>query len=277
VIRDEWNLDPAVLAGAAVALALYAQAWLRLRTRGRRAHPLLFAAGVAVGALAVVSPLDALAEDKLLSAHMAQHLLIGDVAPLLLVLGLRGPVSFFLLPRPVLGPLARTRPVRRLVSALLRPEVAVGVWAASLAAWHVPQAYDAALAHPALHALEHATLFAGGLLLWIQIVDPARRAELAPGRRAALAALALVAGTGLSETLLATNPLYDHYANVADRPFGLTWATDQSRAALLMMAEQIATLGSAAALLLRSHVAQVEPEADCTITHAHRRERSGAA
>ena len=258
MIRNEWRVDPVVLAGAGIALALYAQAWLRLRRRARGSHPLLFAAGIAIGVLAVVSPLDALAEDKLLSAHMAQHLLIGDLAPLLIVLGLRGPVSFFLLPAPALRPLARATLLRRLLETLLRPEVSFAAWAGSLAAWHVPQAYDAALAHPALHALEHATLFLGGLLLWTQIVDPARRARLSAGRRAALAALALVAGAGLSETLLAAGPLYDHYAHVADRPFGLTQATDQSRAALLMMAEQVATLGVATALLLRRHVEQLE-------------------
>ena len=257
MIRNEWRFDPVVLAGAAVALALYAQAWLRLRRRERRAHPLLFAAGVAVAVLAIVSPLDAVAENQLLSAHMAQHLLLGDLAPLLVVLALRGPVAFFLLPPSALRPLARAAPARRLAAALLRPEVAFAVWAGSLAAWHVPQAYDAALAHPALHALEHATLFLGGLLLWTQIVDPTRRGHLGPGRRAAVAALALLAGAVLSETLLAAGPLYDHYAHIADRPFGLTQATDQSRAALLMMAEQLATLGAAAAILLRSHVETV--------------------
>ena len=263
MIRNEWSLDPAVLAGAAVALALYAQAFVRLRRRGRTgdasvAKALLFAAGVAAGTLAVVSPLDALAEDTLLSAHMAQHLLLGDLAPLLIVLGLRGPISFFLLPPSVLRALARK--LRPVAAALLRPAVSLGIWAASLAVWHVPQAYDAALAHPALHAAEHATLFLGGLLLWTQIVDPARRGHLGPGRRAALAALALAAGAGVSETLLATAPLYDHYADATDRPFGLTWASDQHRAALLMMAEQLATLGTAAALLLRSHLEQLEAE-----------------
>lgn len=259
MIRDEWSFDPAVLATAAVALVLYAQAWLRLRRRGRSAHPLLFAAGVAAGALAVVSPLDAIAEDQLLSAHMAQHLLIGDGAALLIVLGLRGPVSFFLLPPPVLRLAMRSRTLRRVGAALLRPEVAFTAWAGSLAAWHVPQAYDAALAHPALHALEHASLFLGGLLLWMQIVDPARRAHLSPGRRAAFGALALLASMGLSETLLSTAPLYDHYAGV-DRPFGLTWASDQRVAALVMTAEQLATLGAAVGILLRSHVFRLEAE-----------------
>ena len=58
----------------------------------------------------------------------------------------------------------------------------------------------------------------------------------------------------LSEVLLASAPLYAHYANAAGRPFGLTYASDQSRAALLMMAEQVATLGLAATLLFWSHV-----------------------
>jgi putative membrane protein len=265
VIRNEWSPEPVVLAGAALALALYAQAFVRLRRRGRTrdasvAKALLFAAGVAAGTLAVVSPLDGVAEDTLLSAHMAQHLLIGDLAPLLIVLGLRGPISFFLLPPSVLRALVHKLRLRPLAAALLRPAVSFGIWAASLAVWHVPQAYDAALAHPALHAVEHATLFLGGLLLWTQIVDPARRGHLGSGRRAAFAALALVSGAVLSETLLATAPLYDHYAGATDRPFGLTWASDQNRAALLMMAEQVATLGMAAALLLRSHLEQLEAE-----------------
>jgi cytochrome c oxidase assembly factor CtaG len=263
VIPNDWSVDPVVLAGAVLALALYAHAFVRLRRRRRTgdasvAKALLFAGGVAAGTLAVVSPLDGLAEDTLLSAHMAQHLLIGDLAPLLIVLGLRGPISFFLLPPSVLRAVAHK--LRPLAAALLRPPVSFGVWAASLAVWHVPQLYDAALAHPALHALEHSTLFLGGLLLWTQIVDPARRGHLGPGRRAALAALALVSSAALSEALLAMGPLYDHYAGAADRPFGLTWATDQSRAALLMMAEQLATLGTATALLLRSQLERIEAE-----------------
>jgi putative membrane protein len=263
VTWGEWSPDPLVVAAAGIALALYGQAWGRLRARGRSEHAtagraFLFGAGIAAGTLAVVSPLDAVAEDTLLAAHMAQHLLIGDVAPLLLVAGVRGALAFFLLPRPVLRALARAVALRRGVSFLLRPTVSLGVWAVALGAWHVPQTYDAALAHPPLHILEHASLFLGGLLLWTQIVDPTRRRRLSPGRRAALGATALVGGMGLSELLLASGPLYAHYASVPDRPFGLTQATDQGRAALLMMAEQIATLGPATALLLWSHVEQVE-------------------
>lgn len=264
MIPSTWSWDPLALALAGVALALYLQAFVRLRRRSPRhagvGNALLYAAGVTIATLAVVSPLDTLAEDTLLSAHMAQHLLLGDLAPLLIVLGVRGPIAVFLLPPPLLRPLARARPVRATLDFLLRPAVSFAVWALALGVWHVPRAYDAALAHPAVHVLEHASLFLGGTLLWTQIVDPARRHRLGVGRRAAFAATALVAGMALCEVLLATGPLYPHYAHALDRPFGLTYETDQERAGLLMMAEQLATLGPALALLLWTYVETVERE-----------------
>src|SRR5581483_1892555 len=91
----------------------------------------LFGAGLAATLLALVSPVDAVGEDQLLSAHMLQHLLLGDLGP-------------FLLPAPVLQAVARG-PLRRLLSTLLRPRVSLAIWLASIGAWHVPAAYDAAL------------------------------------------------------------------------------------------------------------------------------------
>jgi putative membrane protein len=256
-----WELQPAPLVAAAVALALFAQGFLRLRRRGRAsaAQAALFAAGVAVATLAVVSPLDHVADDELLTAHMAQHLLLGDVAPLLLVLAARGPLAYFLLPAGLLRPLARAAWLRRALRVVLRPSVSFALWAATAGGWHVPAAYDAAVARPWLHALEHACFAAAGLLVWIQVLDPARHGAR-PGRRAVFAAAVVVAGMALGEVLLLAAPLYPHYAHLASRPFGLTAATDQARAALLMMAEQIATLGTAAAFLLWSHVERVQDE-----------------
>ena len=265
MIPDTWRFDPVPLGAAGLALVMYARAFVSLRRRGRADHAhalnaLLFSAGIVTGVLALISPLDALADDTLLSAHMLQHLLIGDVTPVLLLLGIRGPIAFFFLPATLLRPLARLTPLRRVLALLLRPRVSFAVWAGTLAAWHVPTAYDTALGHSVVHQLEHASLFLGGFLLWSQIVDPSRRRRLTPGRRAAVAALALLAGMALSELLLGAAPLYAHYAVVADRPFGLTRARDQTWAGLLMMAEQVATLGSAAALLFWSHVERVERE-----------------
>jgi putative membrane protein len=113
----------------------------------------------------------------------------------------------------------------------------------------VPAAYEAAVASRALHGLEHASFFAAGVVVWAVLLDAARSA----GRRAAFAATVLVAGVPLAELMLATGPIYPHYEGLASRPFGLSAAEDQTRAGLMMMAEQIATLGTAAALLWRSH------------------------
>jgi cytochrome c oxidase assembly factor CtaG len=260
----DWRLDPLPLVAAAAVLVLYGQALARLRRRRRglagAGHAVLFVSGVLVALLAVVSPLDHVAEDQLLTAHMLQHLLLGDVAPLLIVLGVRGPLAVFLVPAAPLRTLARMRPLRRALSFLLRPVVSLAAWALAVAVWHLPAAYDAALAHPALHTLEHATLFGAGLLVWTQIVDPLGHGRLSPGGRAGFAGAVLLAGMALSEVLLLAGPLYPHYENVVDRPLGFTAAEDQRRAGLLMMAEQIATLGTAAALLLWSHAVRVERE-----------------
>lgn len=257
-----WSLDPLALSAGAVALALYAQGFSRLRRRrvdlARLWHATLYTAGVAVAVLALVSPIDTIGEEQLLSAHMLQHLLLGDVAPLLLVLGVSGPMAVFLLPARPLRALAHARSLRRLLSFLLHPRVSFAGWALAIGAWHVPAAYDAAIAHPAVHVLEHISFVLAGLLVWTQIVDPTRHARLTPGGRAVFAGAVLLAGMALSEVLLVMRPLYQHYTSVVDRPFGLTAGEDQDRAGLLMMAEQIATLGTAAALLLWTHVERVQ-------------------
>src|SRR5205814_191451 len=152
-----------VFAGAGVALALFSQGWIRLRRRGRVdlasvGRALVFGLGVGVAVLALVSPLDAIGEDSLLSAHMLQHVLVGDVAPALLVVGLRGPLAFFFLPAAVLSSLARRWALRRVLGVFLRPKVSFGIWALSLGVWHVPAAYDYALANPLVHTLEHVSL-----------------------------------------------------------------------------------------------------------------------
>jgi|SRR5579862_4596948 len=260
-MENVWTIDPLPIVLAGVALLLYASAFARL-SRRRRASPVqaaLFATGVAVSLLALVSPVDAIGEDQLLTFHMAQHLLLGDVGPVLIVVGLRGPIGVFLLPPPVLRAVARG-PVRRVVTTLLRPSVSFGIWLAALAGWHVPAAYDAAIAHPAVHAAEHACFAIAGVLTWTQIVDPARRRRLSVGQRAMFAFGMLVASGLLAEVLVALHPIYPYYVAVRNRPFGWTAAQDQSHAALVMMAEQIATLGTAMTFLVRAHVERVAPE-----------------
>jgi len=243
----------APIIAAAVAALLFLQAVVRLRRRGRADlagwdRVALFGLGLAVTLFALVGPLDRLADDKLLSAHMGQHVLIGDLGPALMVTALRGPLLVFFLPAPVLAPLARSPRVRTALGALLRPRVAFSLWAANLAIWHVPYLYDLALAHQDLHDFEHVCWTFCGILVWTLLVDPGSHRRLSVGGRVALAAVLFAAGQILTDVLVFSfTPLYPAYQGA----YGISALTDQQLSGIVMMAEQLLTLGICVALLLR--------------------------
>jgi cytochrome c oxidase assembly factor CtaG len=253
-LAGAWDPAVVVLAAAALALGLFAQAFLELRRRGRQdraawGRAALFLGGTCLLVLPLVSPLDAVGEEYLLSAHMLQHVLIGDAAAALLVLAVRGPLVVFLLPAPVLAPLARLRPLRAAVSFLLRPRVSLALWLASLAAWHVPAAYDAVLDNQALHDFEHVCFVVTGLLVWSQLLDPARRRALPRGGRLGYAVCMFAAGQVLAMVLLfSLDPFYGAYVAQDERLLGLSPLTDQRLAGAVMMVEQAITLGTFGAL-----------------------------
>jgi putative membrane protein len=238
---------------AAVASVLFGQAVWRLRARGRADlagwdRVALFALGLAVTFVALYSPLDRLADDSLLSAHMGQHVLIGDVAPALFVVAVRGPLVFFLLPAAVLGPLARNHAVRAVLRVLMRPAVVFALWALNLAIWHYPAFYDAALRHPELHEFEHVCWFVAGTLVWTILVDPARHGRLTVGGRVAFAAVLFASGQILTDVLVFSfTPLYPAYQGA----YGLSAVTDQQLSGVVMMVDQLLMLGICVALLLR--------------------------
>jgi putative membrane protein len=206
--------------------------------------------GLAITLFALVGPLDRLADDKLLAAHMGQHVLIGDLAPALMTFAVRGPLLVFLLPAPLLAPLARSA-ARRALSALLRPPVAFGLWAANLAIWHVPYLYDLALRHQELHDFEHLCWVFCALLVWSLLVDPGSHRRLSVGGRIALAAAMFAAGQVLTDVLVFTfHPLYPAYGGA----YGISALTDQKLSGVVMMVEQLLTLGTLAVVLLRARV-----------------------
>jgi len=238
---------------AAIAALLFAQAVVRLRRRGRPDlagwdRVALFASGLGVTLFALVGPLDNLADEKLLSAHMAQHVLIGDLGPALMITALRGPLLVFFLPAPILAPLARNTRVRAVLRTLLRPRVAFTLWAANLAIWHVPYLYDLALRHQWLHNFEHVCWMFTGVLVWTLLVDPGSHHRLTVGGRVALAAAMFGAGMILSDVLVFTfTPLYHWYHGA----YGISALLDQQLAGIVMTAEQLLVLGTCVALLLR--------------------------
>jgi putative membrane protein len=231
-------LIPLVLA---VPLVFYLAGWWRL-CRSGRPEPLrllAFLAGVDVLVLALVSPLHHVAYEYLFSAHMVQHVMVGDIAPLLLVLGVSGPL---------------TEMVPAWLLRLAGPRwLAFVVWTAVTAGWYVPTLFERALSTPWLHVLMQASFLVAGLMAWAHIVGVAPRRASAAGR-AAFALGLMAAGMVVGEWLFLSGPLYDVYIDQPERLLGLTPTADQTKAALIMMSEGMVTMVTAAALLMWAHI-----------------------
>ncbi len=256
-----WSFDPLVLLAAAAALGCFAQGFRRLRRRRASLVPwsraVLFVAGIVAVLAGLVSPLDAVAEEYLQSAHMLQHVLIADLGVALTLLATRGPLAVFFLPPGLLAPLARSRALRLGLSTVLRPRVALPFWLAAAIVWHIPALYEAALDRPVVHVLEHLTFLVAGALVWTLIIDPARHGRLTIGGRIAVAALLFWVSQALAYvTAFAFAPRYARYAEQPERLLGLSPLADQRLAAVVMMVEQTLTIGIALALLLRTARAQ---------------------
>ncbi len=254
----EFHFDPLVLLVLGALTLAYAVGWWRLRKRGGREWATIprgisFLLGVNTLVLALVSPLHHLGMDYLLSAHMIQHMMVGDIAPILMCLGVYGPMRFFVVPQPILrwagGP--RMRPVIR---QLGRPRTAFWAWVAATAVWYIPAVYNAALDSTPLHYLMWFTIFITGVAVWSHILAMVPHMEMSHAKRAGYAVGLLFAGMLVSEFLFLNDPLYQVYVDQPDRLFGLTPEADQIRASLTMTAEQMITLLMAATLIMWNHV-----------------------
>jgi cytochrome c oxidase assembly factor CtaG len=220
------------LLASGVYLNLYGRRVRKLSREGRRVaiwRVVLFVVGVLLVAVVQIGPLDTLA-DSVLAAHMLQHIVIGDIASLLIVLGLTGPIL-----QPLLH-IRLTRPVR----TLSHPLVAVAIWALNLYAWHLPLLYQLAIRHDLVHALEHACLLWFGAVLWLALIGPLPK----PNWFAGWAALGYVAsvrflGAILANVLIWTQSILYPVYKSTDAARGLNPLSDQNLAGGTMMVEQI--------------------------------------
>jgi cytochrome c oxidase assembly factor CtaG len=212
--------------------------WLPYRARVRRLAPtpravpawrqVCYGAGLVVLALALSPPVDTLA-DQLLIAHMAEHLLIGDVAALLIVLGFTG---------PLLAPVLRNRVVGHL-RVLAHPVVAVVVWAANFYAWHLPVLYQAALRHDPVHALEHATFLAFGMAVWMALLGPLPKpAWFSNGAQLGYIVAVRLLGTVLANVMIFSGTVLYPYYRAGDAHWHIGPLADQIGAAGVMMVEE---------------------------------------
>jgi len=216
------------------ALTFVATAYsFRALTLSREGRPvptwrvLCFAFGLLLIAVAFLSPLDHIAGELFL-AHMVQHLLMGDVGALLIVLGLTG---------SVLQPLLAHRRFAW-IRHLAHPLVALPLWAINLYVWHVPALQEAALGHDAIHALQHSCFIGFGVLMWMPLVGPLPQPRWF-GLPAKLGYLIGVRFTGivLGNVLMWSNSVfYPDYA-AGEASWHISAVTDQSIAGVIMMVE----------------------------------------
>lgn len=180
LLLEGWTFSPPViLASAAVAAGW----WLAFRRRARWGF---FLAALALVLVTLLSPLNALADGVLFSAHMTQHILLLLVAPALLL---------FSLPRQF-----RLRLPGRSALPLFGWAAGVG----SMWFWHVPQFCNAAATSPGVHAFQTISLLAMGTLFWWPILAPAEPNRLLPGLGVAYLFTACLACTALGILLTLT-------------------------------------------------------------------------
>jgi putative membrane protein len=238
-------LEPGPLIAVAVAAALYARAVVVLRGRGHRVsvwQQVSWWTGLVLLAGALLGPLDRLA-DELLSAHMAQHVVLADISAPLMLIGVRTPVLQFLLPRPVLVPLARWRGLRRALRTLSRPLAAVPVYIAVLYAWHLGVLFEGALRNEWLHVLQHWSFVAASVLVWWAPLEPTRTRVSGQLWKAGQILGARLGGMMLGMAFLAMRaPAYGGFYGDAARAYGLTPMADQQIGGGLMMVADLVVM-----------------------------------
>jgi putative membrane protein len=230
------------------ALTLVATAYgFRALTLSREGRPVptwrivCFAGGLLLIAVAFLSPLDHIAGELFL-VHMVQHLLMGDLGALLVVLGLTG---------PLLQPLLANRWLAWL-RYLAHPLVALPLWAIDLSIWHLTVLQQGALANDPVHALQHACFIGFGVLMWMPLVGPLPKPSWfgLPAKIGYLIGVRF-AGTVLGNVFMWSNSIfYPDYAP-GEAHWNLSPLTDQSIAGVIMTVEGgLVTLGVLAWLFL---------------------------
>jgi cytochrome c oxidase assembly factor CtaG len=254
-----WTFVPNVAAGlCASALAYAALLARRWRVRHRIAWRRLIAwfAGLAVIAIAVMSPLDSLADDRSFAAHMVQHELLLTVAPLLLLMGLDAqllaPLTWWII-RPAL----RRKGTKQALRAVTAPSLALVLWSASVLVWSAPAMVALAYRNETVHNVEHLQFVVVGLLFWAVILAPfpsLHRPNLA--RKLTYLGIVCVVGALVAAVLAFDPSILYRVPYGAGRPWlGLSALAEQHLAAAAMMAiDMPAALAAAVWVVSRGRI-----------------------
>jgi putative membrane protein len=228
-----WKLEPGAMIPLVLAALLYARG--ARPSRGiSRLQSLYFWCGLAILALALISPLHPLGE-VLFSAHMAQHeILMLAAAPLL---ALSRPLLPFLWGIPPawrrgVGHWSKTAAVQKVWHAITRPLSAWWIHAIALWVWHAPVLFQATLANEWMHTAQHLSFLISALLFWWSLFYT--RGLLGHGE-SVFYLFTTAIHTGILGALLTFAPVIFYPAYSATAPsWGLTPLQDQQIGGLIM-------------------------------------------
>lgn len=239
-----WQWDATVWIGLAILVAWYGWGVYRVWSRAGIDHgvsirqALAFSGAIGLLVIALVSPLDALA-DSLFAAHMVQHMLLIFGAAPLFVFSDPGVALTWGLPRTLAQRLARwwnRQPLGLfgLWRGVRRPMVSWALFAGIWTIWHFPALYELALDSRTAHSVEHLTFLGAALLLWWSVARPAQQKRVAYALSSAAMFAALVQGSALGALLtFSIQPLYNSYLQTT-AIWGLTPLQDQQFGGLIM-------------------------------------------
>ncbi len=245
-----WPFDWTVYTGLLVLF--FGHLWLARGRDLRRIRSLYFALGLLALWLALETPVDTLSDRYLDSVHMFQHVLLGVVAPPLLLLGLNEEMA---------AVLARVPGVR----AVTEPVPAQLIAGAVMLLWHVPALFDATLRWEALHVVEHLTFISGGVVFWWPLLD-ATSAQSRWQLSAWGKLLYILVGTFPQDAValalqFSRTPFYEFYRHVPRIVPGLDPVTDQTAAgAILMGFGKISYLVGAVVIFVRWFSAEIRAD-----------------
>jgi putative membrane protein len=187
--------------------------------------------------VALETPIDTISDYYLDSVHMLQHVLLGFVAPPLMLLGLSPQMIERLVRVP--GVRAITEPVQAQVISGL---VMIG--------WHLPVLYDATLYNGWLHVLEHMMFIGAGLVMYWPMLDATSahsRWHLSSGAKLLYMLVATLPQDGVALALIFSRaPFYEYYTHAPRLLPSLTPVIDQTVAGAVLMVLGKATLAIAA-------------------------------
>ncbi len=235
----QWPLDVTVYAGLVVLY--FGHAWLaRNAPDAERKHSIYFFAGLLTLWVALETPIDPISDHYLDSVHMLQHVLLGFIAPPLMLLGLSP---------GMVAQVVRVPGVR----ALTEPVPAQVIAGVVMIGWHLPPLYDATLRNESLHVLEHLMFIGGGLALYwpvIQATSMYSRHRMSAPVKLVYLLIATLPQDGVALALIFSRvPFYEYYTHVPRLIEGFTALIDQTIAGAVLMILGKTTLAVAALVI----------------------------